>query len=132
MSQVEIVVTTTIGTEGARCWQCQHGDAGNPYCSLFCKRRTMSDPGAPWSRLPACIEAECKPAFKGGRRVNNGPTIPRPAIVPPPQKRPVLYRTTEPVKRLRAWWNHYFPTLTGIIDAEFEQILGDLEREAKP
>lgn len=58
MNQVKIVVTTTIGTEGARCWQCQHGDAGNPYCSLFCKRRTMSEPGAPWSRLAECIEAK--------------------------------------------------------------------------
>lgn len=93
MSQVEIVVTTTIGTEGARCWQCQHGDAGTPYCSLFCKRRTMSEPGAPWSRLPACIEAENKavdfrftPSTERKGGINDRPKSPRPDIVPPPQK----------------------------------------------
>lgn len=73
MSTKQITVTTTIGTEGTRCWMCSHGPASGPLCELFGKRRTMSPPGAPWSRLLECLEAEQKPAASPWQPIETAP-----------------------------------------------------------
>ena len=83
-------IGVTIGTEGRICWLCDYARSGGSYCELFRVRlvRSEANGAGPCVRCAACLEAEkaSQPIWQRCAHVNNPPTVPRPDIIPKPQR----------------------------------------------